>query len=81
MSKRLQVVLDDAEAREIRRLARSRRMTVSEWVRQALRVARRQEPETEQTKKLQIVHASLRHSYPAPDINQMLSEIEQGYLK
>jgi hypothetical protein len=81
MSKRLQVVLDDSEAREIRRLARARRMTVSEWVRQALRFARRQEPETDQTRKLQVVRASVRHSYPVSDINEMLAEIEQGYLK
>jgi hypothetical protein len=81
MSKRLQVVLDDVEAREIRRLARNRRMTVSEWVRQALRTARRQEPETDQTKKLQVVRASMKHSYPVTDIDRMLQEIEQGYLK
>ncbi len=81
MSKRLQVVLDDSEAREIRRLARSRRMTVSEWVRQALRFARRQEPETDQARKLQVVHASVGHSYPVSEINEVLAEIEQGYLK
>ena len=81
MSKRLQVVLDDSEAREIKRLARNRRMTVSEWVRQALRGARRQEPETDQTRKLQVVRAALRHSYPATDIDTMLAEIEQGYIK
>jgi hypothetical protein len=81
MSKRLQVVLDDAEARDIRRLARRQQMTVSEWVRQALRLARRQEPETDQTKKLQVVRAAVRHSYPTADIDQMLTEIEHGYLK
>ena len=79
MSKRLQVVLEDAEAREIRRLARRQRMTVSEWVRQALRLARKQEPETDQTRKLQIVRAAVRHSYPTADIEQMLAEVEQGY--
>jgi hypothetical protein len=81
MSKRLQVVLADAEARDIRRLARRQRMTVSEWVRQALRLARKQEPENDQTKKLQVVRAAIRHSYPTADIDQMLSEIDQGYLK
>ena len=38
MSKRLQVILDDAELREIQRIARRQRLTVAEWVRQALRV-------------------------------------------
>lgn len=81
MSKRLQVVLEDAEAREIHRLARRQRMTVSQWVREALRAARRQEPRTDQNKKLQVVRAATRHSYPTADIDQMLLEIEQGYLK
>ena len=81
MSKRLQVVLDDAEAREIHRLARRHRMSVSEWVRQALRIARRQEPEMDQRKKLQVVQIAVRHSYPTADIDKMLSEIEQGYLQ
>jgi ribbon-helix-helix CopG family protein len=81
MSKRLQVILDDAEAREIHRLARRQRMSLSEWVRQALRNARRQEPQTDQTKKIQVIRGAVRHSYPTADIGQMLSEIEQGYLK
>jgi hypothetical protein len=81
MSKRLQVVLDDAEAREIKRLARMQRMTVSEWVRQALRIVRRQQPRLDVDKKLQIIRAAVRHAYPTGDINQVLSEIEQGYLE
>jgi hypothetical protein len=79
MSKRLQVVLDDTEAREIRRIARRHRMTVSEWVRQALRIARKQEPDTDSQKKLQVVRSAIRHSYPTADIDQVLSEIEKGY--
>ncbi len=37
MSRRLQVLLEDAELRELPRAARAGRMTVAEWVRQALR--------------------------------------------
>src|SRR5579864_4958129 len=44
MAKRLQVILQDAEYREIQRAARSRRMSLAEWVRQALELARRSEP-------------------------------------
>ena len=80
MSKRLQVLLDEKEFAEIRRAARSRRMTTAEWVRQALRSARRAEPRTEAGKKLDVVRAAARHEYPAPDIEQMLREIETGYL-
>ena len=44
MTKRLQVLLDEAEWRELRRVARARRMTVAAWVRETLRSARRREP-------------------------------------
>ncbi|MBP1597340.1 MAG: hypothetical protein H6Q05_2717, partial [Acidobacteria bacterium] len=37
MSKRLQVLLDESELREIQRVARAQKMTVAEWVRQILR--------------------------------------------
>ncbi len=40
MSKRLQVVMDDAEYDEIQEAASARRLTVSAWVRQTLRKAR-----------------------------------------
>ena len=80
MSKRLQVVLNDSEAREIKRLARLQRITVSEWVRHALRSARQQVPRSGAEKKLQIVRAAAGHSYPSGEMNQILREIEQGYL-
>lgn len=80
MSKRLQVILDDAEMSEIQRIAERRRLTVAEWVRQALRAARRQEPEVDTGKKLKVVRAAARHSFPTADVDRMLVEIEQGYL-
>ena len=40
MSERLQVLLDASELEEIRSVARRHRMTVAEWVRQALRAAK-----------------------------------------
>jgi hypothetical protein len=40
MAKRLQVILQDPEYREIQKMARSRRMSLAEWVRQALDLAR-----------------------------------------
>lgn len=79
MSKRLQVLLEESELAEIQRTARRHEMTVAEWVRQALRTARRQEPEREAEEKLDAIHQAARHSFPAPDIGQMLAEIEQGY--
>jgi predicted RNase H-like nuclease len=80
MSKRLQVLLDEAELRDIQRLARAQRMTVAEWVRRALRAARRREPLREAGKKLDVVRAAAGHSFPTADIDAMLGEIEGGYL-
>jgi hypothetical protein len=77
MSKRLQVLLGDAEFADIRRAARLNRMTVAEWVRQALRRARREEPTTDPRRKLAAVREGARASYPSPDIDQMLAEIER----
>ena len=80
MSKRLQVLLEEPELKEIQRIARTRRMTVAEWVRQALRSAREREPLRDSAKKLEVVRAAARHSYPTGDIDRMLEEIEQGYV-
>ena len=80
MSKRLQVILQDQDYREIRRAARSRRMTIAEWVRQALARARRQEPVGDVEKKLAAVRAAAAQNLePAVDIETMLAQIEQGY--
>lgn len=79
MSKRLQVILQDPEYREIQRVARSRRMSLAEWVRQALDAARRQEPTGSLGKKLEVIRRAAEHDYPAGDIDQMLAEIESGY--
>jgi hypothetical protein len=81
MAKRLQVILQDPEYREIQRAARSRRMSIAEWVRQALWHARRREPLGDVEKKLAAVRtAAAYHESPAVDIDTMLSEIERGYL-
>lgn len=79
MSKRLQVLLEEPEWREIQRAARARRLTVAEWVRQALRAARRKEPVGDLDRKLEAVRAGARHAFPSGPVEQMLDEIEQGY--
>jgi hypothetical protein len=79
MSKRLQVLLDESEYREIRRLARLRRVTVAAWVRDAIREARRGQPSGRAEDKLRAVRAAARHAFPTADIDQMLAEIERGY--
>lgn len=79
MAKRLQVILQDHEYREIWRVARFRRMSIAEWVRQALDLARRREPGAGVGKKLEMIRAAARHDYPSADIGRMLAEIESGY--
>ena len=80
MAKRLQVILQDPEYREIQRAARSRHMSIAEWVRQALELARRGQPEGSVHKKLEAVQAAARHAFPAGDIGTILAEIESGYI-
>jgi hypothetical protein len=55
-------------------------MTVAEWVRQALRDARRREPMRDVTKKLDAVRVAARHEFPTADVDTMLAEIERGYV-
>jgi hypothetical protein len=79
MAKRLQVILQDPEYREIQLVARSRKMSIAEWVRQALKLARRREPVGDVEKKIAAIRAAARHESPTADIDTMLAEIEQGY--
>jgi hypothetical protein len=79
VSKRLQVILKDPEYRDIQRMARSRRMSMAEWVRQALELARRREPAGGVGKKLEVIRAAVRYDYPSGDIDERLAEIESGY--
>ncbi|HLQ77223.1 MAG TPA: antitoxin [Terriglobia bacterium] len=79
MSKRLQVILDDKELRDIKQMAQAKRLTVAEWVRQTLRAARRGEATGDAARKLAIIEAAARHSAPTGDINKMLKEISAGY--
>jgi hypothetical protein len=80
MTKRLQVLLPDPEYREIQKIARSRRISVAQWVRQALHEAKREEPLGDVSNKLEALRAAAKFEFPTADIEQMLAEIEQGYL-
>jgi hypothetical protein len=79
MAKRLQVILKDPEYRALKRAARSRQMSIAEWVRQALYFAHRREPVGSVGKKLEVIRAAARLDYPTADIDRMLVEIETGY--
>lgn len=77
MAKRLQVLLDEEEYRETKRIARLNRLSISEWVRQSLRQARHG-TEAGIEAKLGAIAVATRHEFPTADIEQMLEEIEDG---
>jgi len=60
-------------------MARSRHMSIAEWVRQALELARRREPIGDSGKKLAVIRAAAQHDFPVSDIESMLADIEKGY--
>ena len=71
--------MDQDELEAIRSAARARGMTVSEYVRETLREARRKVASGDTERKLAAIRAADRHAYPTADIDQMLGEIEAGY--
>ncbi|MBA2715916.1 MAG: hypothetical protein WKF73_08695 [Nocardioidaceae bacterium] len=79
MSKRLQVILTDEDARNLRDLAARDGVTVSDWVRRSLREARRRHTTGDVEHRLATIRAAAVHRFSAPDIDQMLEEIERGY--
>lgn len=80
MSKRLQVLLDEAEYREVERMARRQGVTVSGLVREALRLLRGRLPVQDSERKLAAIRQGARHSFPTAPIDQVLREIERGYV-
>lgn len=70
--------MDEAELRDIRRAAKRQRVTVSEWVRGALRAARRAEAAPDGRRKRDAIQRAGRHAFPTSDIDQMLAEIAAG---
>ena len=78
--KRLQVLVDDDELLEIQQSARRERVTTAEWVRQRLREARERQARPDIAAKLAAIQIAYRQQGPTGDIEQILSEIERGYL-
>ncbi len=80
MSKRLQVVVADADMARYEGTARASGLTVSEWVRQALRAAERETSSGDVEAKLAAIRKAASYRFPAPDIDTMLAETEAGRL-
>jgi len=81
MSKRLQVILSDDEYEELQLVSSAAGVTVSEWVRQALRGMRRDRSLLQADGKIDAVRAAAKRSYPTAGTDEMLAEIESGYLR
>jgi hypothetical protein len=82
MSKRLQVVLPNHELEGYSRSAQADGMTLSEWVRQALRVAERERSTAEVDGKLALVRRAVAGESQGRevDIETMLEQTEAGRL-
>lgn len=77
----MQVLLDEPEWRELQRAARADKTTMAEWVRRALRHARRASSSKDAGRKLAAIDTAARCEFPAPSIEQMNEEIGRGYLE
>lgn len=80
MSKRLQVLLEPREYKTFQEIARHAGISLGEWVRQALRSAGGRHAGKSADEKIRNIRRASLYNLPTADINQMLSEIEKGYL-
>jgi hypothetical protein len=81
MSKRLQVLFEEEELAEIQALAKSRQQTTAAWVREAIRQAREASQYGKPESKLRAIRDAVAHSYPVADIDELLAQIESGYVE
>lgn len=80
MSKRLQIVVAEADLERYERSAQAAGLTVSAWARQAMNAAERARSSGDVEAKLALIRkAAASNSVPAVDIDTMLAEIELGY--
>jgi hypothetical protein len=81
VSKRLQVVVGEADLERYERSAQAAGLTVSAWARQAMNVAERQTSSGNVEAKLAAIRrAAASNSIPAVDIETMLAENELRYV-
>lgn len=79
-TERLQVMLDEEELAALREAATADGVTLSQWVRSTLRAERRRRGAVDRgAEKLAALRRGLAHDFPAPDIDQMLSEISPDH--
>lgn len=78
MSMRLQIIVDEDEAERYRKAARREELSLSQWVRNALRKELRSQRGPSPEQKVAALDKALQKGHPTRDIDQMISEIEAG---
>lgn len=73
MAERLRGTVKYHKYREIQRMARSRHLSIVEWVRQALDLARWREPLGDLGKKLEVIRMAARQDYFSGDVSALSS--------
>ncbi len=81
MSIRLQILMDEEELEEIKEIARVEGLTVSAWVRRAIRHERVERPGKSVSNKNKILQQAAEYTFPTADYEEVASEIEADYLK
>jgi hypothetical protein len=75
------VVVRDDDLKRYAHAAEAAGTTLSEWVRQALRVAERERSSGDVEAKLALIRKAAGYNFPAePDIDTLLVEMEAGRL-
>jgi len=76
MSKQVQVLLSDQQMANFQLFAEREGLTVGDWVRCILLKELSTRQIVERETKLRSIRQAAQYSFPAPDIEQMLEEIE-----
>ena len=77
MSRQLHVLRDEEEHKKTQFIARRQRITVTEWVRAALRTAVIEHRKSVAA-KLRAIEDASQHRFPTADIDVMLTEVLHG---
>ena len=73
------MLLEDSEYRALQRIARAQGMSISQWVREALKASLRREPSKSIPSKLRAIRKAALYEFPSGAIDRMLEQIESGY--
>ena len=79
MSIRLQVLLDEDEHNQLKERAKTEHMTVSDWVRRALRHEMNDRPAEGARRKLDMIRRHAQNDFPSGEYDLIAAEIESGY--